>query len=98
MTDNGVVSVGQQSTIASSILLGAQQQDPEAWRALVARYSGRVYKWARKAGLQDSDAADITQQVFAAAATVLPNFRREAPGDSLGGWLYRVTQNKIRDL
>jgi RNA polymerase sigma-70 factor (ECF subfamily) len=57
-----------------------------------------VYNWARRAGLQDSDAADIAQNVFKNVARSIEGFRRDRPSDSFRGWLWTITQNQIRDF
>jgi RNA polymerase sigma-70 factor (ECF subfamily) len=56
-----------------------------------------VYGWARRAGLQPDDAADVAQEVFRAVATHLIDFRRDRISDTFRGWLWTVTRNKIRD-
>src|SRR4051794_10624721 len=38
--------------------------DPEAWGRFVELYTPLLYAWARKTGLQESDAADLVQEVF----------------------------------
>ena len=47
-----------------SLLLAARDGQPEAWNRLVHLYGPLVYRWSRRAGLQSSDAADITQDVM----------------------------------
>ena len=42
--------------------------DREAWRQFVDLYAPLVYKFARRRGLQDADAADLTQEVLQAVA------------------------------
>src|SRR5437763_3005071 len=42
--------------------------DREAWRQFVELYAPLVYRFARRRGLQDADAADLTQAVLNAAA------------------------------
>jgi DNA-directed RNA polymerase specialized sigma24 family protein len=39
-------------------------RDREAWGEFVEIYAPLVYKTARRRGLQDSDAADLTQEVL----------------------------------
>jgi RNA polymerase sigma-70 factor (ECF subfamily) len=46
--------------------------------------------------LQPDDAADVQQDVFRSVARATPDFRREKPGDSVRGWLWRITQNQLR--
>src|SRR5262249_30991608 len=38
------------------------------------------------------------QEVFRSVAQHLGDFRRERPGDSFRGWLWRITHNKVRDF
>lgn len=71
--------------------------DPEGWTRLSDVYGPLVYRWAREAGLQGDDAADVVQEVFRSLLKAVHGFRREKPGDSFRGWLYVITRNKIRD-
>jgi RNA polymerase sigma-70 factor (ECF subfamily) len=56
-----------------------------------------VYRWCRHAGLQDNDAADVSQETFRAAADGIATFHRDRPSDSFRGWLWTITKNKLRD-
>jgi RNA polymerase sigma-70 factor (ECF subfamily) len=102
MKDSDVDTCGQDGapigSTASSLLKGLRGQAPGAWDRLFGLYSPVVYHWACRAGLQSADAADVVQEVFRSVVTNLPGFRRERPGDSFRGWLWTITQNKIRDL
>ncbi|MFO0909051.1 MAG: sigma-70 family RNA polymerase sigma factor [Isosphaeraceae bacterium] len=80
-----------------SLLERAKGDDPEAWQRLVRIYGPLVYGWARKAGLQPSDASDVVQEVFVSVARGLGRFRKVDAGDSFKGWLWTVCRNKIRD-
>ncbi|MFH1922159.1 MAG: sigma factor [Planctomycetota bacterium] len=40
-------------------------------------YGPAVYRWARQAGLQASDAADVVQEVFTNVAADIATFRRD---------------------
>jgi RNA polymerase sigma-70 factor (ECF subfamily) len=60
-------------------------------------YGQTVYVWCRGAGVSEADAADVSQEVFAAVARHIADFRRERPGDSFRGWLWTITRNKVRD-
>jgi RNA polymerase sigma-70 factor, ECF subfamily len=97
MKDRSVKPLDSVSTTDSTLLRGAAKSDQAAWRDLVETYSGRVYRWARKAGLQDSDAADVTNQVFASVTKGLAGFRREDKSATFRGWLRRITQNAVTD-
>ncbi len=73
-----------------------QPEDGEAWRRLVHLYGPLLFAWADRAGLQESDAADLVQDVFSILWQKLPEFRYDAAG-SFRGWLKTVTMNKLRD-
>lgn len=85
------------SSTSLSLLRRAGEHDAEAWRRISDLYVPLVYRWARQARLQESDAADIVQEVFQSLASRIQDFRRDQPGDSFRGWLYSITRNKIRD-
>ncbi|MCE9561991.1 MAG: sigma-70 family RNA polymerase sigma factor [Planctomycetes bacterium] len=67
-----------------------------AWSRFVHLYSRLIYSWLRKAGLQDSDAADVTQDVFVVLVRELPKFEYDQ-NKSFRGWLRTITLNKWRD-
>lgn len=85
------------SSTSTSLLRRVKANDPDAWQRLVKLYSPLVYSWARAAGLQDSDAADVIQEVFQAVSKAIERFRHDRPSDSFGGWLLTITKNKVRD-
>jgi RNA polymerase sigma-70 factor (ECF subfamily) len=79
------------------LLQRARQHDPQAWVRLTRLYGPCVYRWARQAGLQATDAADIVQEVFRALALNLADFRHDRPADSFRGWLWTITRHKVLD-
>ena len=68
---------------------------PEAWRRFVQLYAPLIYDWLRRKGLQDSDAQDLTQNVFLQLHKELPKFDYR-PGGSFRSWLLTVTCNCYR--
>jgi len=56
-----------------------------------------VYRWCRRTGVRADDAPDIVQDVFLAVATHIGGFRHDRPSDSLRGWLWTITRNKVCD-
>ena len=90
------LSTGSRS-ISSSLLARVKAREPDAWRRLVKLYGPVIYLWARQAGLQPDDAADVVQEVLGAVADKVEDFRRERTGDTFQGWLWTITRNKIRD-
>lgn len=88
---------GSNSSVATSLLLRLKGDDAVAWQRLMSLYGPSVYGWCRHAGLSPEDAADVGQEVFRAVARRIADFRRDRPGDSFRGWLWRITHNKILD-
>jgi RNA polymerase sigma-70 factor (ECF subfamily) len=69
---------------------------PEAWERLVFLYTPLIYSWARQAGLQEADAADLVQDVFVTLVQTLPSFDYDRH-KSFRRWLRTITLNKWRD-
>jgi RNA polymerase sigma-70 factor (ECF subfamily) len=70
--------------------------DTDAWRQFIDLYAPMIYGLARRKGLQDADAADLTQEVLRTIAT--RNAAYDADRGAFRGWLYTVTRNRIRDF
>ena len=71
--------------------------DTEAWLRFVRLYTPFLYHWAKQHGLQESDAADLVQEVFAQLLKVFPEFQYD-PKRSFRAWLAVVVGNKWREL
>src|SRR5262245_50898441 len=70
-------------------------QDRDAWRQFIELYGSLVYGFARNRGLQDADAADLTQEVFLAVARAMPHWRYDPGQGTFRGWLYGITRHKL---
>jgi RNA polymerase sigma-70 factor, ECF subfamily len=81
-----------------SMLERVRQNDAEAWRRFCHIYGPLIYRWARVAGLQDSDAADVGQEVLRTVFHKLDVFDTRQAGATLRGWLRVITRNKVGDL
>lgn len=86
---------GGEST-SPSLLQKVREHDEQAWGRLVTLYGPLVYGWCRLAKIQDSDAADIGQEVFRAVSRTIGSFVHER--GSFRAWLRVITANKIKDL
>ncbi|TPG72522.1 RNA polymerase sigma factor [Hymenobacter nivis] len=74
--------------MADAELVAQLQQGSEAaFRALVARYQGRVYRTALALLRSPEEAEDVAQEVFVEVYQTIGRFRGEA---SLSTWLYRL--------
>jgi RNA polymerase sigma-70 factor (ECF subfamily) len=83
-------------TTSPSLIDRAKTGDGEAWTILAELYGPLVYRWARQKGLQESDAADVMQNVFRNVARSLRTFEKQHPGDSFRAWLRTITENELR--
>jgi RNA polymerase sigma-70 factor, ECF subfamily len=69
--------------------------ETDAFRTLVERYQGRIYRMAVRV-LRDEEAArDATQEAFLKAYAALARFRGQS---SFYTWLYRLAMNQCLDL
>ena len=60
-----------------------------------AAYTPLVCRWCLRGGVKSADVEDVVQEVFHAASTHLPQFRRDRPGDSFRGWLRGIAHNMV---
>ena len=85
------------NTTSVSLLQRLRNPDAHAdWSRFVALYTPMVYHWACRLGLQDTDAADLVQEVFTLLFRKLPNFTYQRDG-SFRAWLHAVLVNKWRE-
>jgi RNA polymerase sigma factor (sigma-70 family) len=73
-------------------------RDEGAWAQLVEIYAPLVYGYARKQGLQDADAADLTQDVLQAVAGAIRRLDYDPGRGSFRGWLFTIARNKLRNF
>jgi len=72
--------------------------DTDAWREFVLLYAPLVYGLARQRGLQDADAADVTQEVFQTISAAVKNLEYDPRRGSFRGWLFTLTRNGLYDF
>jgi RNA polymerase sigma factor (sigma-70 family) len=85
-------------TRASLLIRIRNPEDREAWRQFVALYAPLIHGLARQRGLQDADAADLTQEVLRTVAVAAPGLVYDPDRGSFRGWLYTVTCHKVHDF
>jgi RNA polymerase sigma factor (sigma-70 family) len=68
-----------------------------AWGRFVDLYTPLVFRFARKRGLQDADAADVTQEVMKSVAASIQTFEYEPARGGFRNWLFTVTRNKLNN-
>ena len=82
-------------TRPSLLLRVRDPADRDAWREFVALYGPLVYQFARKCGLQDADAADVTQNVLQALTGAVQRLDYDRRRGSFRGWLFGVVRNQL---
>jgi RNA polymerase sigma-70 factor (ECF subfamily) len=82
---------------SASLLEGLRQPaNDQAWARFVELYTPLLYYWARRAGLQEADAADLVQEVLTLLVRKLPAFHYDRK-QSFRSWLRTLTLNKWRE-
>jgi RNA polymerase sigma-70 factor (ECF subfamily) len=79
----------------------ARIRDPDdaaAWRRFVDLYCPLIYRFLRRRGVQDADAADLTQEVCRSVARAAGRLDYDPAKGAFRGWLYTVTRNKLYDF
>jgi RNA polymerase sigma-70 factor (ECF subfamily) len=73
-------------------------QDRQAWAQFVDVYAPLLYGYLRKRGLQDADAADLTQACLRQVAARVGTFEYDPRRGSFRGWLFTIVRNQLRDF
>ena len=56
-----------------------------------------LFAFARRAGMNDNDSADVVQDVFVVLMAEMPRFEYDAIRKNFRGWLKTITVNKCRE-
>lgn len=75
-------------------LIRRAREDPDALAELYVRWKEPLFRWFR-VRLPESEASELTAELFAQVALNLRRFRDEA-GGSAGPWLYGIGKNLVR--
>ncbi len=89
-------NAGMNTTPSSLLERLRQPGQDKSWERFADLYTPLLYYWARRLGLQEQDAADLVQEVFATLIQKLPLFAYDKD-KTFRGWLRTVTINKWRE-
>ena len=85
-------------TRASLLLRVRDAKDEAAWVQFVQIYTPLIYGYCRSRGLQESDAADVTQEVMRAVARAIARFEYDPQRGKFRNWLLTVVQSKLHNF
>jgi RNA polymerase sigma factor (sigma-70 family) len=86
-------------SVTSATLIGrvaSVPTDQQAWSQFVDRYGRKILGWCRAWGLQEADAHDLSQTVFAKLHSRLRRFRYD-PDRRFRGFLRKVVEDTLKD-
>jgi RNA polymerase sigma factor (sigma-70 family) len=86
------------TTRASLLVRLRDARDDEAWRQFVRLYAPLVYQFARRKGLQDADAADLTQDVLRSVSGAIGRLDYDPERGSFRGWLFTLAFRRLHDF
>lgn len=69
--------------------------DDTAWRTFVATYAPLLYHWCRRAGLQDADAADVSQEALLQVVRSIRTFVYQPQRGRFRDWLGVVVRRRL---
>ncbi len=72
-------------------------EDAASWEEFYRLYHKLVFSLARRAGLSQQEAEDITQDVFKRVAETIHDFESNPARGSFRGWLMNLTRWRITD-
>lgn len=70
-------------------------EDQESWSDFLAIYTPLVYGFLRQRGLQDADAADLTQDVMSRIAGAIKSLDYSPERGSFRRWLFTIVRNRL---
>jgi RNA polymerase sigma factor (sigma-70 family) len=85
-------------TRPSLLLRVRDAKDEAAWVQFVQIYTPLIYGYCRSRGLQESDAADVTQEVMRAVARAIARFEYDPQRGKFRNWLLTVVQSKLHNF
>ena len=82
-------------TRASLLLRLRDPQDRSAWDQFLQIYQPLIFRLARRRGVQDADAREVTQDVLMSVAGAIGRWETDPERGSFRGWLSTITRNLV---
>ncbi len=87
-----------EKTSASLLLRIRDRCDESAWGDFLKAYMPLIYSYGLKHGLQDPDAADLSQETMRRVVGSIGAFEYDPVKGSFRGWLLTVARNELRRM
>jgi len=72
--------------------------DDQAWQQFVELYGPLIYQFARRRGLQDADAADVTQEVLRGVHGAAGRLDYDPAKGTFRAWLFTLARRRLADF
>ncbi len=82
-------------TRASLLLRLRDPRDRSAWDQFLQIYQPLIFRLARRRGIQDADAREVTQDVLMSVAGAIGRWETDPERGSFRGWLSTITRNLV---
>jgi RNA polymerase sigma-70 factor (ECF subfamily) len=83
------------ATRASLLVRLRDPSDAAAWTQFVDLYAPLLFGYARRQGLQDADAADVSQEVLSAVAGAVGRLEYDPQRGPFRRWLFTIARRKL---
>ncbi|MEM6778908.1 MAG: sigma-70 family RNA polymerase sigma factor [Planctomycetota bacterium] len=83
------------STRVSLVTRLGDHEDHDAWAQFVDIYGPLIYRYGRRRGLQDSDAADLAQDVLREVSQAIVKFQYDPAIGRFRNWLFLIARRVL---
>lgn len=83
------------ATHASLLIRIRDTANTQAWSEFLDLYMPLLHSWAMRNGLQDSDAADLSQETMRNVIRSIGQFQYDRSRGSFRGWLLTIARNEL---
>ena len=79
-------------TRASLLIRLRDAQDEDAWSQFADIYGPMIFSFGRRSGMQETDAADLVQEVMSEVSKSIARFQYDPQSGRFRSWLYRIAK------